>query len=56
VDSRRGEKRKALIAACSFILPTKKAGAPQAEKRHVIDIVANLPGHRLFKTAEVVDA
>lgn len=27
-----------------------------AQPRHVIDIVENLPGHRLFKTAEEVDA
>jgi hypothetical protein len=27
-----------------------------AEKWHVIDIIADLPGHRLFKTAEEVDA
>jgi hypothetical protein len=26
------------------------------EKRHVLDIVAELPGHQLFKTAEEVDA
>jgi hypothetical protein len=26
------------------------------QARHVIDIVQNLPGHRLFKTAEEVDA
>jgi len=25
------------------------------EKRHVIEIIADLPGHRLFKTAEEVD-
>jgi hypothetical protein len=27
-----------------------------AEKQHAIDIIANLPGHRQFKTAEEVDA
>jgi hypothetical protein len=26
------------------------------EPQHVIDIVENLPGHRLFKTADEVDA
>jgi len=26
------------------------------EPRHVIDILANLPGHRLFQRAEEVDA
>jgi hypothetical protein len=26
------------------------------EKRHAIDILAEIPGHRLFKTAEEVDA
>jgi hypothetical protein len=28
----------------------------QVESGHVIDIVEHLPGHRLFKTAEEVDA
>lgn len=27
-----------------------------AEGRHVLDILAELPGHQLFKTAEEVDA
>jgi hypothetical protein len=31
-------------------------GEALAEKRHVIDIVKDLPGHRAFKTAEEVDA
>lgn len=29
---------------------------PPVEPRHVIDILANLPGHRLFQNAEEVDA
>lgn len=29
--------------------------APPAEKRHAADILAEMPGHRLFKTAEEVD-
>ena len=29
--------------------------ATQTEKQHIIDIVAGLPGHRQFKTAEEVD-
>lgn len=29
---------------------------PTAQAQHVIDIVEKLPGHRLFKTAEEVDA
>ncbi len=29
---------------------------PQTEKQHVIEILAELPGHQLFKTAEEVDA
>lgn len=27
-----------------------------AERQHVIDIIKDLPGHRLFKTADEVDA
>lgn len=34
----------------------KTSEEPRTEKRHVIDILAELPGHRLFKTAEEVDA
>ena len=30
--------------------------APVVEKRHAADILAEMPGHRLFKTAEEVDA
>lgn len=30
--------------------------APGREGPHVIDLVQDLPGHRLFKTAEEVDA
>lgn len=29
---------------------------PPVEPRHVIDILATLPGHRLFQNAEEVDA
>ena len=29
---------------------------PATQAQHVIDIVEKLPGHRLFKTAEEVDA
>lgn len=33
------------------------AEAPQAtEKRHVVDFLAEMQGHQLFKTAEEVDA
>jgi hypothetical protein len=35
---------------------TEPAEAPQPEKRHVIDIIAETPGHQLLKTAEEVDA
>jgi alpha-D-ribose 1-methylphosphonate 5-triphosphate diphosphatase PhnM len=35
---------------------TETTETPQAEKLHVIDIIADLPGHRQFKTAEEVDA
>ena len=30
--------------------------ATPAQSQHVLDIVENLPGHRLFKTADEVDA
>ncbi len=30
--------------------------ATPAQPQHVLDIVENLPGHRLFKTADEVDA
>ena len=29
---------------------------PPPEKRHALDILEEMPGHRLFKTAEEVDA
>jgi hypothetical protein len=32
------------------------AETPPTEKQHAIDILAEMPGHRLFKTAEEVDA
>lgn len=31
-------------------------GSPEGRKRSALDILAESPGHRLFKTAEEVDA
>ena len=31
-------------------------GTSETPKRHAADILAEMPGHRLFKTAEEVDA
>jgi hypothetical protein len=35
---------------------TETSEETKTEKRQVIDIIADLPGQRLFKTAEEVDA
>lgn len=38
------------------IQPTGTEEAPEIPKRHAADLLAEMPGHRLFKTAEEVDA
>ena len=35
---------------------TVEVQAPPEERRHVIDIIKDLPGHLVFQTAEEVDA
>jgi len=52
-----GQRVTVTIEAASEAPQTAEpAEAPQPEKRHVIDIIAELPGRQLFKTAEEVDA
>jgi hypothetical protein len=41
---------------CVTVTIEAASEATQTEKQHIIDIVAGLPGHRQFKTAEEVDA
>jgi hypothetical protein len=52
-----GQRVRITIEAASEAPETMEpAETPQPEKRRVIDIIADLPGHRQFKTAEEVDA
>lgn len=37
------------------IQPQVESQGASTKRRHVIDIVQDLPGHRVFKTAEEVD-
>lgn len=45
-----------LIPGQRVTVTIEPAQTPDVSPRHVIDIVKDLPGHRIFQTADEVDA